>query len=369
MTRRRRDFLYHLALLGVNRFAPPSDGAAEFVEVNGFNPGDASVKASELPDWTQLTGLGTGIQQSGNRWYAAKTSDWTGVRWSNLPAGLTTDDNWMTVEADGLWNDDLRFFGPALRCDDDQASFYAFMNDGISYQFWRGFEGAFTVEKSGALTQLAEGDIVKITVEGDTVKGYVNDVLIDTYTDVEVVKNTTGDPGFVVKGLDLQHGYKNFRCGDLNAIGTPVVVFGDFAANEDDERHYLDSCFTSDPTDSSDGALNSSAGHASSVVPHFVEFDFLELRVPQRVRSHGITTDTFDWSDVDVLTKVEAGDDWVEVATALDLDNDGVDGWRTSGNFAIVQPCRYVRVEINATLDPDNHILTEEVEFECVAIP
>jgi hypothetical protein len=118
-----------------------------------------------------------------------------------------------------------------------------------------------------------------------------------------------------------------------------------------------------------DGTLNSSALHFSGDLPHFIELDFLEFRVPSRIRSHGTTSTYMDWTDVDVMTKVEIGDDWTEVATGLDLDNDGVDGWKESGEFSIIQPCRYVRVEINSTGWSGDFIGSEEVEFECVGIP
>jgi len=190
--------------------------------------------------------------------------------------------------------------------------------------------------------------------------------LIDSYTDVNVSKNTTGDPGLIADGLDADNSFVNFRAGDLATEGN-LAVFGDYAWRAQDAAEYIDSCLDGD--DAADGAINTVGLHLSSTVPHWIEIDFKEFRVPSRIRSHGQVPGYYDWDDVDVLTKVNIGDDWTEVATGLDLDNDGIDGWRTSGLFSILQPCRYVRIEINSTLEGDNNIGTEEVQFLCISQP
>ena len=340
----------------------------EFVEHNAFTPRVATAQADTEPEWTLLTGTTAGIQQTNARWYAAKVTGYTGVRWSTLPVALVSNDNYMYVEAIGAFNGSGDYFGPALRMASDQTSFYAFLVTGNSlYAIRRAFEGVWADEKSGSLAApIAAGDVVRIEVEGDEVRGYVNDVLIDSYTDVNVSKNTTGDPGLIADGLDADNSFVNFRAGDLATEGN-LAVFGDYAWRAQDAAEYIDSCLDGD--DAADGAINTVGLHLSSTVPHWIEIDFKEFRVPSRIRSHGQVPGYYDWDDVDVLTKVNIGDDWTEVATGLDLDNDGIDGWRTSGLFSILQPCRYVRIEINSTLEGDNNIGTEEVQFLCISQP
>ena len=340
----------------------------EFVEHNAFSPRVATAQADTEAEWTLLTGVTAGIQQTNARWYAARITGYTGVRWSTLPVPLVSNDNYMQVEAISAWSGSGDYMGPALRMSDTQTSFYAFLVDANSnYAIRRAFEGTWADQVTGTLgAAIVAGDIIRIEVEGDVVRGYVNGGLIDTYTDVEVSKNTTGDPGIIADGLDVDVAIVNFRAGDLASEGN-LAVFGDYAWRPSDTRHYIDSCL--DDTDAADGKINTAGLHLSSTVPHWVEIDFLDFRVPSRIRTHGQSPDYYDWDDVDVLTKLDIGDDWTEVATGLDLDNDGIDGWRTSIDFTIIQPCRYVRVEINSTLHSNNNIGTEEVQFYCTSQP
>jgi len=349
-----------------------SAGAEEvgFVEHNAWSPPDATAQADTNAAWTLLTGRAAGIQQTNSVWYPAKTTNYTGVRWSTLPVALLSNDNYMEFEAFGAWTNVNDWIGPALRMSDTQASFYAFLVDGDdNYVIRRTFEGAESDEKSGALgVAIVPGSIIRIEVSGDTVSCYIDGNLIDTYTDVNVSKNTTGDPGIIAEGLGSTNSIINFHAGDLDSEGN-LGVYGDFAHNEPDDRYYTDSCFTSSPEQLLDGELSSTGLHLTSTVPHWIELDFLDFRVPSKIRIHGITQGYYDWTDVDILTKVNIGDDWVEVATALDMDNDGIDGWKTSANFSIIQPCRYLRIEINSTLDGSNFCGAEEIEFYCTSQP
>ena len=57
--------------------------------------------------------------------------------------------------------------------------------------------------------------------------------------------------------------------------------------------------------------------------------DFGELRSISRMRTWknvGVNART-DWSDVDILTKQESGDAFVEIATGLATDNVNSAGW------------------------------------------
>lgn len=340
----------------------------EFVEHNAFSPRVASAQADTNPEWTLLTGRAAGIQQTNARWYPAKTTNYTGVRWSTLPVPLLTNDNYMQVEAIESWTNVNDWIGPALRMSDTQASFYGFLVDGDdNYVIRRTFEGSESDEKSGALgVAIVPGSIIRIEVSGDTVSCYIDGNLIDTYTDVNVSKNTTGDPGIIAEGLGTSNGIVNFRAGDLASEGN-LAVFGDYAWRPKDDRHYVGSCLDGD--DAVDGVINTASLHIAAAHPHWIEIDFLDFRVPSRIRNHGATAAYYDWDDVDILTKVNIGDDWTEVATGLDLDNDGIDGWKSSGDFAIIQPCRYVRIEINSTLYGGDGIGSEEVQFLCISQP
>lgn len=337
--------------------------AVEFVDHNAFGPKVASVQADTNAEWTLLTDTVQGIQQTNARWYAARITGYTGVRWSTLPVPLVSNDNYMDVEANGAWSGVGEYFGPALRMSATAKSFYAFVVSGDSkYTIRRAFEGAL-IDTTGTLAApIANGDIIRIEVEGDVVRGYVNGGLVDTYTDVSGDKNTTGWPGIVAAGLDTDHGLVNFKCGDLATPGN-LSVYGDYAWRAADDREYVDSCFSGD--DPVDGIINTADLHIAVAHPHWIEIDFIDFRVPSRIRNHGQTAAYYDWDDVDVLTKVAAEDDWTEVATGLDLDNDGVDGWKESGLFSIIQPCRYVRVEINSSLYSNDNVGSEEVQFYC----
>ena len=345
-------------------------GGGAYVEHNAFSPEDISAQAHTNPGWDLLTGTAQGIQQTNNSWYPAKTSGYTGVRWTTLPVALLGYDNYMQVEAIGAWTSVGDWIGPALRMDNDQTSFYAFLVDGNDdYIIKRVFEGNSSDVKTGALgVAIIPGSIIRIEALGDVITVYIDGNLIDTYTDVEVSKNTTGNPGVVAQGLGSANKIINFHAGDLSSEGN-LGVYGDFAHNPQDDRYYTDSCFTNSPSNLMDGDLSGTALHVSSTVPHWIELDFLEFRVPSVFRLHGGGSSYIDWDDVDILTKVDIGDDWTEVATALDLDNDGIDGWRTSAAFSILQPCRYVRIEINSTLDGSNNVGAEELEFYCTSIP
>ncbi len=347
-----------------------ADAGVEFVEHNAWSPPDVSAQAHTNAAWTLLVGTTAGLQQSNNVWYPAKTGGYTGVRWSTLPIALLTDDNYMEVEAIGSWTNINDWIGPALRMSDIQTSFYAFLVDGNDdYIIRRVFEGNATDVKTGALgVAIVPGSIIRIEVLGDVVTAYIDGNLIDTYTDVEVSKNTTGDPGVVVDGLGSTNDIVNFHAGDLDSEGN-LGVYGDYAHATTDSRHITASCSWSDDNEIMDGNISSSALHFSSVLPHYFEADFLDFRVPSKIRVHGTTSDYMDWNDVDVLTKVDIGDEWTEVATALDLSNDGLDGWKESINFTLIQPCRYIRVEINSTLNGSNFVGAEEVEFYCTSIP
>lgn len=347
-----------------------ADGAGAFVEHSAFQPGIDSVQADTLPDWTILTATSAGIQQNNNAWYPAKLSGYAGVRWSTLPVALTSNDNYMEVEAIDAWNDSGDYIGPALRMASDQTSFYAFIVSGDDqYAIRRAYQGIWADQKTGTLgAAIAAGDIIRIEVEGDTVRGYVNGSLVDSYTDVEVNKNSTGDPGMIADGLGSTNKIVNFHAGDLASEGN-LGVYSGYVPNPQDNRFYTDSCFNTSPDKLLDGSRVLTALHNSSTVPHYIELDFLEFRVPSKIRVHG-TTDTWnDWTDVDILTKVESEDSWTEVATALDLDNDGVDGWKESVEFATLQACRYLRIEINSTLNASNIAGAEEIEFYCTGQP
>ena len=345
-------------------------GGEALVEHSAWSPPDSTAQAHTNAAWTLLTGTSQGIQQTNSIWYPAKTGSYTGVLWSTLPVALLTNDNYMQMEAFGGWTSVNDWIGPALRMSDTQESFYAFLVDGNDdYVIKRVFEGAETDVKTGALgVAIVPGSIIRIEALGDVITAYIDGNLIDTYTDVEVSKNTTGGPGVVAEGLGSSNQIVNFYAGDLDSEGN-LGVYGDFAHNSPDDRYYTDSCFTSSPEQLLDGELSSTGLHLVSTVPHWIELDFLDFRVPSKIRVHGITQGYYDWTDVDILTKLNIGDDWVEVATALDMDNDGIDGWKTSADFSIIQPCRYVRIEINATLDGSNFCGTEEIEFYCTSQP
>jgi len=139
----------------------------EFVEHNAFTPRVATAQADTEPEWTLLTGTTAGIQQTNARWYAAKVTGYTGVRWSTLPVALVSNDNYMYVEAIGAFNGSGDYFGPALRMASDQTSFYAFLVTGNSlYAIRRAFEGVWADEKSGSLAApIAAGDVVRIEVK------------------------------------------------------------------------------------------------------------------------------------------------------------------------------------------------------------
>ena len=345
-------------------------GGEAFAEHNAWSPPDISAQADTNAAWTLLTATAAGIQQTNNTWYPAKSTGYTGVRWSTLPVALLTNDNYMQIEAIGAWTNVGDYVGPALRMASDQTSFYAFLVDGNDdYIIRRVFEGSLTDVKTGALgVAIVPGSIIRIEVLGDVITAYIDGNLIDTYTDVEVSKNTTGDPGIVADGLGSTNLIVNFHSGDLESEGN-LSVYGDYAHVPTDSRHITASCSWSDDDELMDGNVSSSALHFNATLPHYFEADFLDFRVPSKIRVHGSTSDYMDWDNVDVLTKVDIGDDWTEVATALDLDNDGVDGWKSSVEFSILQPCRYIRVEINSTLNGSNFIGAEEVEFYCTNIP
>jgi hypothetical protein len=210
----------------------PALPVSPYTEHNAFAPLINSVQADVNAEWTLIPGLVAGIQQTNNAWYPAKTTGYTGVRWSTLPVALTSDDNYMEVEAIAAWTNAADYIGPALRVSSTQTSFYAFIVSGDDkYIIRRVFEGSQSDEKTGDLgLVIAAGDIIRIEVEGDVVRGYINDTLIDTYTDVNVSKNTTGDPGVVADGLGSTNRIVNFRAGDLSAEGN-LSVFGMYAAN------------------------------------------------------------------------------------------------------------------------------------------
>lgn len=358
--KKRRDHKLFLPWLA-SGYAP-ADGGVAFVEMNGFGPREVSAKASTNAEWTLITGLPANIQQTNNSWYPAKTGSYTGVRWSSLPVALATNDNFMQMELIGSWTSNADYIGPAVRVSNSAATCYMFLIDGDDYILRKVVADAETDLKTGSLA-VAAGDVIRLEAVGTLISAYKNDVLVDSATDSAIA---SGDPGVIAEGLGSANKIIQLRAGDV-PVGN-VSVYGGYAAAPSDERHYVDSCFTSNPTDIMNGSTDTSALHVTDHM-HWFEIDFLELRVPSRIRTHGQAAARFDWDDVDVLTKVESGDGWTEVATALDLDNDGIDGWRSSGDFSIIQPCRYVRVEINSTLEADNDIATEEVQFFCTTIP
>jgi hypothetical protein len=308
-----------------------------------------------------------GLQQINSMFYPAPITNEAGVLW-DTPVAISGNDMWIQWKQAGTFaGADADYIGGCVRMASGAETFYSFMYDVDDYILTKAVAGSYTNLETGAITP-AQDDIWRLEVEGTAIRVYRNDVLFESATDSDI---SSGGIGFTGRGIDGDASVYDIRGGHLPVGNTAVWNTGyylQFGARDISNIVTADCGFSGPATIMTDGFISAAALHGVDHM-HYVELDFARFVVPKSFAVHGTTSDWYSWDDIDILTKVESGDSWTEVATALTLDNQGVDGWKTSGDFSTITPCRYMRIEINSTANASNVCACEELRFLCVAVP
>jgi hypothetical protein len=279
------------------------------------------------------------------------------------PVALAGNDQWMDVELVGPWNDLSGIIGPCVRVSTTTMTFYGLGVEGDNWELLRSVAGVETVLDSAAITPIA-GDVFRLEIEGTTLRAYRNDVIISTVVDANIASGTLGMYSGAIASANAIY---IVRGGDL-PIGD-LAVFEDYIGNNADERHLGDTCFNAAVGDVDDGQVISSSTHFAVHTPHYIEWDMGFVCVPSKFRSWSPNATSSDWTGISVQTKVESGDAWTTVATGLSTAPTGIDGWREVATFSIIQPARYLRIEIIDTAHASGWIQSEEIQFFGTAEP
>jgi len=341
----------------------PTPPAPTYVNYSAFTPAEPTVLLSALTPtiWTVPTGMKAGLRQDNAGIYPFPITEEAGVIW-DTPVAIVGNDMWIQWKQIGTYTGAADYIGGCVRMASGAETFYAFMYDNNDYILTKASAGSYTNLKTGAITP-AQGLVWRLEVVGTTISVYRDDVLFDSATDGDI---SSGGIGLTARGSSVLNSISDIRGGNLPVGDTAVWNTGYYMQFhlQDGANIVTDTCGFSSDAALADGIVSAGTSHAVDHM-HYIELDFGRFVVPSRLSSHGTTSDIYDWTDIDVKTKLEAADEWTEVATALTLDNEGIDGWKESGDFSTITHCRYMRIEINATLNASNTAGSEELRFLC----
>lgn len=110
-------------------------------------------------------------------------------------------------------------YGPAVRITSAASgTFYRLMGNGSGYQLWKSITGSFTSVTSGTGTTFANGDVLRLEVQGTTLRMFKNGVQFGgDQTDASIA---TGHAGMAYSSTESSTaGVDNFEGGDLTGGG------------------------------------------------------------------------------------------------------------------------------------------------------